>query len=126
MKSLLTPDREKLTFYNSSHRNVLIVGGNDAAASRAFFALEADASVTLVTPDSHLTSSQLRTRVDRGELAWFNRSFVERDLDSKHLVFVTAEDEVVARHVAIAAKQRKVPVNVLDASDASDFHFMST
>ncbi|KAJ3054153.1 hypothetical protein HK097_002533 [Rhizophlyctis rosea] len=107
-------------------RNVLIVGGNDAAASRAFFALEADASVTLVTPDCHLTSSQLRTRVDRGELAWFNRSFEERDLDSKHLVFITAENESLARHVAIAAKQRKVPVNVLDAADASDFHFMST
>ncbi|KAJ3033583.1 hypothetical protein HDV00_006041 [Rhizophlyctis rosea] len=107
-------------------RNVLIVGGNDAAASRAFFALEADASVTLVIPDADLHSEQLRTRIDRGELAWFNRHFHERDLDGKHLVLITAENEHLATTVAIAAKQRKIPVNVLDASDASDFHFMST
>ncbi|KNC98476.1 siroheme synthase domain-containing protein [Spizellomyces punctatus DAOM BR117] len=106
-------------------RNVLVVGGNDVAAQRAFFALEADAYVTLVAPESSLSGS-LRARVNRGELTWFNRDFVERDLEGKSMVLVAWENAQGSRHVAALSKQRKVPVNVADAPEVSDFWFMST
>ncbi|KAI9005997.1 hypothetical protein BC832DRAFT_583897 [Gaertneriomyces semiglobifer] len=111
--------------WNIAGRNVLVVGGNDIAAQRVFFALEADSYVTVVAPEDQL-SAALKARAHRGEIQWFNRHIEERDLDGKSIVLIAAEDHVECRRVAHLAKQRRIPVNVAEAPELSDFWFTST
>ncbi|TPX34187.1 hypothetical protein SmJEL517_g03074 [Synchytrium microbalum] len=104
-------------------RNALVVGGTDD--SRVLFCLEADAYVTVVANESELCQSLL-TRIHRGEVIHIDRGFEPRDIDGKSIVFVTLQDSAAARNVAMAAKQRKVPVNLSTESDLSDFWLMSS
>ncbi|KAI0053399.1 uroporphyrin-III C-m [Auriscalpium vulgare] len=139
----------------SAPRAVLVVGSNALAASRAFAALEADYTVTIMAHDVEDACDEVRWRIDRGEVNFVNMDTFEIPppcaspdrgvqvfasyLDSSNetsLVFVT--DTVLggsstARRSRASAAQlhsicraRRVPVNVTDMPDLCDFTFAST
>ncbi|KAI9098727.1 hypothetical protein DFS34DRAFT_714173 [Phlyctochytrium arcticum] len=105
-------------------RDVLVIGGNDAAAQRVFFALEADAHVHLVAPETTLSPS-LRTRIARREITWLDREAQPRDLEGKALVLLT-ESTATSKEIIYQSKQRRIPINVADSPEVSDFWFTST
>ncbi|KAI9354352.1 hypothetical protein DFJ73DRAFT_658593 [Zopfochytrium polystomum] len=105
-------------------KNVLVVGGDQTAASRTRFALDADASVTVVCPSSQV-SDTLHPLLK--EVQWINRRFIQSDLDHQKMVFVCIEGNPShAKEVASLCHGRSIPVNVSTASELSDFSFMST
>ncbi|KAJ3139930.1 hypothetical protein HDU90_008830 [Geranomyces variabilis] len=111
--------------WNIAGRDVLVVGGNEAAAQRVLYALEADAHVTVATGKHDPISPSLQARIARGQVATISRTtVVEKDVEGKALVLVA--DSTQARHVSALCKQLRVPINIADAIDGSDFWFMST
>ncbi|KAJ3181423.1 hypothetical protein HDU87_001030 [Geranomyces variabilis] len=111
--------------WNIAGRDVLVVGGNEAAAQRVLYALEADAHVTVATGKHEPISPSLQARIARGQVATISRHTVaEKDVEGKALVLVA--DSTQARHVSALCKQLRVPINIVDAIDGSDFWFMST
>ncbi|KAJ1548405.1 hypothetical protein HK405_003330 [Cladochytrium tenue] len=105
-------------------KRILVVGGDATAASRIRYALEADASVTLVCPSQGLSDP---VRALLADVDWHNRSFARPDLDGKAMAFVCLEDApMLAREIGLLCLSRAVPVNVSTASDVSSFFFMST
>ncbi|KAJ3024378.1 UNVERIFIED_CONTAM: hypothetical protein HDU68_008227 [Siphonaria sp. JEL0065] len=111
-----------------SGKNVVVIGGDNVAASRAVFAVEAGANVTVVAPFNTLSPS-LKQVLSNGSIQWADRSFDSSDLNNATMVFVCSDASVsaaLARQIGVLAREKKVPVNVASASDLSDFYFMST
>ncbi|KAJ3297270.1 hypothetical protein HDU79_004152 [Rhizoclosmatium sp. JEL0117] len=117
-------------------KKVLVVGGDSIAASRAVFAAEAGAVVSVVTPFASLSpslksvlSGSTASTASTTPVQWFDRSFESKDLDGAALVFVCADSSVssaLARQIGSLAKEKGVPVNVAALPELSDFFFMST
>ncbi|KAJ3068503.1 Bifunctional dehydrogenase and ferrochelatase, partial [Rhizoclosmatium hyalinum] len=120
-------------------KKVLVVGGDSIAASRAVFAAEAGAVVSVVTPFASLSPSlksvlsgstaSSTSTASTTPVQWFDRSFESKDLDGAALVFVCADSSVssaLARQIGSLAKEKGVPVNVAALPELSDFFFMST
>ncbi|KAI9353450.1 siroheme synthase Met8, partial [Obelidium mucronatum] len=109
-------------------KRVLVVGGDNVAASRAVFAVEAGAAVTVVAPFNTL-SPALKQVLSNGSIQWIDRTFDSADLNNASLVFVCNDSSVSAslsRQIGVLCREKKVPVNVASAADLSDFYFMST
>jgi hypothetical protein len=106
-------------------KNVLVVGGSEVAASRAVFALEAQAIVTVISP-IHLLSKQIEKRISSNEVRYFDRDFQPSDLNGISMVFVCLNDISLSREIAVHCRNSKIPVNVSSISDLSDFYFLST
>ncbi|KAJ1548182.1 hypothetical protein HK096_002540, partial [Nowakowskiella sp. JEL0078] len=114
-----------LLSWNINRKHVLIVGGNYSAVQRTFFALEANAFVSIVSSYSAL-HPDLKLRLARDEITLIDRPFSPIDIEGKALVFSTLDDFSSAKHVSIVCRQRKIPINVSIAPELSDFHFVST
>ncbi|TPX60150.1 hypothetical protein PhCBS80983_g02026 [Powellomyces hirtus] len=114
--------------WNIPGKNVLVLGSNEIAAQRVLYALEADAHVSVVlTKEDSPVSPALQSRISRGDVTFHSRAFSDKDLENKSLVMVANHtDPALARYVATLCRHRRIPVNVADAPDLSDFWFMST
>eukprot|EP00842_Homolaphlyctis_polyrhiza_P004764 jgi/Hompol1/5289/HPOL_002650-RA len=117
-----------LVSHNLQNRNLLIIGGASLSGSIVSHALRAGASIVLVTPAAHV-SPDLKALAAEGELAWFNRSFRESDLDGKHMVFVELTSEQAkqgesAAKIASLCRSRNILVSVSDPSIESDFELV--
>ncbi|KAJ2891421.1 Bifunctional dehydrogenase and ferrochelatase, partial [Coemansia aciculifera] len=109
--------------WQATDKAVLIVGGGTVAAGRAFNALEADARVVVVAPD---INPELQHRVERGQVTWRARKFVDSDMDGTDMVLTAIGDANESRRIASLCRQRRIPVNAADINDLCDFWFMST
>lgn len=103
-------------------RRVLVVGGGQVAAGRVRLALEADAEVTVVAPELGV---ELSRRAEAQEIRWERGAFERPDLDAVDMVLVAIDDPEESRAIALAARRRKIPVNVADVPDLCDFWFNS-
>ncbi|KAJ3282314.1 hypothetical protein HK104_010964 [Borealophlyctis nickersoniae] len=110
-------------------KNVLVVGGGKEASGRVFFALDADARVTLVAPYQGL-NPEIRTRIARGELVHVDRSFEDTDLETEDeglvdMVLSCIDDHEESRRIADLCHALRIPVNCADIPDLCDFYFMA-
>lgn len=101
-------------------RHALVVGGGAVAAGRVRSVLEADARVTVVSPELRV---ELRTRAARREITWRARAFVPSDLDGVDMVLTAVDDATASRRIATLARARRIPVNVADVPSLCDFWF---
>ncbi|KAJ3407237.1 hypothetical protein HDV05_005546 [Chytridiales sp. JEL 0842] len=115
-------------------KNVLVVGSDSTAASRALFALEAHANVTLACPASSITDAALKNAIEQNLVKHHN---VHLAAFSNHLdallnpslalaIICLDSNPTLARELGLKCKERCIPVNVSTASDLSDFFFLST
>ncbi|KAJ3140103.1 hypothetical protein HK100_010480 [Physocladia obscura] len=128
-KESVGPASSLIVSWAISGKKVVVVGGDQAAASRAAFAAEAGAHVTILTEHGTAVSSALRQLLTTGKfLVHETRAFDAADLRGASLVFVclTGADRDRARQIALLCRANAVPVNVATASELSDFFFMST
>ena len=89
----------------------LVVGGCDAAERKVDLLRRAGARVTVVAP---VLVAALRTLADAGEIAWTARDFEPSDLAGARLVIAAGEDEAALARIAGLARERGIPVNVVD------------
>jgi precorrin-2 dehydrogenase/sirohydrochlorin ferrochelatase len=55
------------------------------------------------------------------EITIINRIFHDADLDDAALVFAATDSSLTNKQISAAAHKRKIPVNIADAPEASDF-----
>ncbi|HET9340452.1 MAG TPA: siroheme synthase CysG [Casimicrobiaceae bacterium] len=89
----------------------LVVGGGDVAARKSALLLRAGAQVTVLAPtltpafDADPGTQRIAHRAAR---------FEAQDVDGFAVVIAATDDDAVNRAVATAAKDRRIPVNVVD------------
>lgn len=106
-------------------KRVLIVGGGDVASGRIGSVLDADALITLVSPEDGLHPTT-KFYIDNSErITYYNRAFDPDDLDDVDMVLTAIDDVETSREICVMCRERKIPVNVADVPPNCDFYFGS-
>ena len=98
-------------FLNVHAQNCLVVGGGEVAYRKAVLLDRAGARLRVVAPK---ISAELEALVIGGAGELLIRAFKESDLDGVFLAVAATDDEEVNSDVSVAAKNRGLPVNVVD------------
>lgn len=105
-------------FLDLRGRVVLLVGGGEAAASKARLLIRAGADILLVAEN---LSPEMAELVDQGAISRIEQQFRPGLLDGATLAFDGAGDAELTDRLRAAAFSRNVPVNVIDVPDQCDF-----
>lgn len=97
----------------------LVVGGGGVALRKSRGLLQAGGTVRVISPE---VVPELRQLAEAGEIEWFERPFVEGDLEGVRLVFAATNNRQVQVLVGEESKKHKVLLNSADAPLESDFH----
>jgi uroporphyrin-III C-methyltransferase / precorrin-2 dehydrogenase / sirohydrochlorin ferrochelatase len=98
-------------FLKVTDRPCLVVGGGKVAARKVALLLRAGAHVTLVSPQS---CAEVRSLTAGGNVTCEERDFQSNDISGVALVIAATDNEAVNRTVSELARQRGIPVNVVD------------
>jgi len=107
-------------FLRLERQHVAVVGGGVVARRKAGALREAGAEVTVIAPS---LESQLAAQAARGELRHIAAAFTPAHLDGAVVAIAATDDVVVNRAVSQAARERGIPVNVVDDAALSSFIF---
>jgi uroporphyrin-III C-methyltransferase / precorrin-2 dehydrogenase / sirohydrochlorin ferrochelatase len=99
---------------------VVVVGGGHVAARKVDLLLRTGARVCVVAPS---LCEDLRKRADAGELAHSAAAFAPSCLDSAELVVAATDQRETNAAVSRAARERRIPINVVDDPELSTFIF---
>jgi uroporphyrin-III C-methyltransferase/precorrin-2 dehydrogenase/sirohydrochlorin ferrochelatase len=101
---------------------VLLVGGGTVASRKALFLCRAGARLTVVAPE---LAAPLRDLLDTHGGIHVARPYATGDLEGMSLVIAATPDRAVNRAVHDEARQRRLPVNVVDTPELCTFTFPS-
>jgi uroporphyrin-III C-methyltransferase/precorrin-2 dehydrogenase/sirohydrochlorin ferrochelatase len=107
-------------FLRLQSRPVLVVGGGRVAVRKVSWLLKAGARVTVVSPTLH---DELAALAAGGELTHVCAQFDEAHLRDAVAVIAATSDADVNAGVSLAARTRRIPVNVVDDPALSTFIF---
>ena len=101
-------------------KTCLVVGGGNVAARKVAGLLQAGGQVIVVSPTLHenISTSQIEYISTRYESRYLTEF-------APFLVFAATDDPQVNRAVVQDARAQRIPVNVVDRSEASDFSNMT-
>jgi uroporphyrin-III C-methyltransferase/precorrin-2 dehydrogenase/sirohydrochlorin ferrochelatase len=99
---------------------VVVIGGGQVAARKVELLRRTGARITIVAPT---LVEALQAQVTQGELRHIATSFEEQQLSDAALVVAATSSAEVNAAVSAAARQRRIPVNVVDDPEASTFIF---
>lgn len=105
-------------FLNIKHQRCLVVGGGEVAARKVNLLLRAAGAVTVVAPT---LCSPLQRQHAAGEIEWQQRPFNANDLEHCVLVVAATDDSGINQQVSDLARQRQLPVNVVDQPELCSF-----
>lgn len=96
------------------------------AAGRILNCLNADASVTVISPAAGL-NPEVAHRVRLGQVAHVDRAFQASDLDDPTISMVLAaiDDPAVSTEIYMLCRERRIPANIADVPPECDFYFGS-
>jgi len=109
-------------FLTVKQRPCLVVGGGEVAARKVETLLRAGAKVTVISPALNPRLSEHR---DAGEIIHLAETFAAAHLDDCVLAVAATADGELNRRVSELARQRNIPVNVVDRPDLCTFVFPS-
>lgn len=107
-------------FIQLSGEPTIVVGGGRVALRKVDLLLKAGARITVIAPKLH---DELRALAGRGQLDYIAREFQPHHLDGVGLVIAATDSREVNAAVSVAARARRVPVNVVDDPELSTFIF---
>jgi uroporphyrin-III C-methyltransferase/precorrin-2 dehydrogenase/sirohydrochlorin ferrochelatase len=99
-------------FHNLRGARVLVVGGGEIALRKSRLLVEAGAVLRVVAPE---IGAEVRELIERSGGVEILRGYTESDLDGCVLIIAATDDEPLNAQVSADARQRGVPVNVVDA-----------
>lgn len=105
-------------FLNLSGQRCLVIGGGAVAERKIEGLLEAEASVTVVSPD---LTANLKSLVKEKKVRHFMRDYRKGDLSGYRLAFVATDDGQVNRAVYEEAQELDVFINSADDPMHCDF-----
>jgi len=91
----------------------LVVGGGRIAARKAGRLLDAEADVTVVSPEA---SQAIKALARSGRITLAPRPFAEADVEGKCLVFATTDSKAVNRRVIESCRKRGVLCSAADGN----------
>jgi len=98
-------------FLDVNDKLVLVVGGGDTAVRKVASLRRAGASVRIISPQVCDRLGELTTA---GAIEHVARGFEDEDLRHACLVIAATDDRAVNRRVSQLARERRIPVNVVD------------
>lgn len=98
--------------YNLENKKILIVGGGKVAFHKLKILSKFNADITVL-------ASEINFDFDKVIL----KDFEENDVENYDIVIGATNDEKVNVQIYSACKKRKIPVNIVDDKDKSDFIF---
>ncbi len=101
-------------FLNLKGKKCLVVGGGEVAVRKVSILLQSGAKVAVVSPE-------LCEGLKKLEIEYFPERFTESRLEGMTLVIAATDDRQVNMQVSVAAKERNIPVNVVDNPDLCSF-----
>ncbi|HEY0768415.1 MAG TPA: siroheme synthase CysG [Steroidobacteraceae bacterium] len=107
-------------FLRLHEQPVVVVGGGQVALRKAAWLQKAGAQVTVVAPQLH---PELEEQAGRGRLTHLAAGFSPAQLANAVAVIAATGDRLANAAVAAAARERGVPVNVVDDAELSTFIF---
>lgn len=105
-------------FVNIRQQPCLVVGGGEVAARKVSLLLKAGGVVSVVSPQ---LSHELVEMQKAGAITHLAREFTESDIKQPVLVIAATDNRQVNETVSKLAKQRGIPVNVVDSPDLCSF-----
>ncbi|MAO41250.1 MAG: uroporphyrinogen-III C-methyltransferase [Pseudohongiella sp.] len=105
-------------FMNVTHRRCLLVGAGEVASRKAALLSRCGAHLVVVAP---WISDEVRALAAQTELELHERPFQDGDLEEVDLVIAATDDPAVNIRVSELARQRRLPVNVVDQPDLCSF-----
>ena len=109
-------------FIDLKQRSSVVIGGGDVAMRKVTMLLKAQANVVLVSPE---LCHDLQQLVDDKKLVYINAYFSPEQLDGAVIVIAATDDFAINKAVSMEAKQRNIPVNVVDAPALCTFTMAS-
>jgi len=105
-------------FLDLEGRTVIIVGGGAEAAQKLRLMAKTPARLVVVTP---FAEQELSREVDASGACLIPREFDADDLHGSALAFACGLDDLAENAVVEAARQRNIPVNVVDIQEKCSF-----
>lgn len=105
-------------FFRVRNEVVTVVGNGEAALAKGRLVSETAARIRFVAREPSEALAEFIRETGHEHVA---RDFLTGDLDDARLVFVATGDEAADREIAGAARQRGIPVNVVDRPELCDF-----
>jgi precorrin-2 dehydrogenase len=105
-------------FFDVSGRNCVVIGGGAIAERKVRSLIEADASVTVVSPE---ITTWLAAMVRAQTIRHLQRAYRRGDLVGTFLAFEATGDRASAQAAAVEARERGVPINVADVPELCAF-----
>jgi len=106
------------------NKHVLVIGGGEVAAGRIVNVLNADAKVTVVSPQDGL-NDEVAFRIVQKQVAHVDRKFEPSDLDGVDMVLAAVDDPEVSTQIYKLCHERRIPANIADVPPECDFYFGS-
>lgn len=98
-------------FVELDDRRVLVAGGTEQAAQKVRLLLKSTARITVVAES---VCAELKALARIGRIETIERAFLSGDLKDAALVFVAGDDPKADSRIAALARERNIPVNVVD------------
>lgn len=105
-------------FMNVHALPAVVVGGGTIAARKVRRLLDANADITVVSPELH---KSLQEAAAQGRIRHLTREFVADDLRAARIVIAATNDPATNALVAAAASERGLLVNIADDPSAGNF-----
>lgn len=103
-------------------KQCVIVGGGEVATRKIQTLLEAEASITVISPKVTNTLANLATS---NEIEWLNKKFEAPDLYQAFLIVAATNDKYINKKVVDSAKPHQL-INVVDSEEMSNYIVPST
>ena len=108
-------------FLDVQDRKAVVFGGDHEAERKVRYLIECGANVTLVGPESELTSG-LQEMTSCGSIDWLPRGYRQGDLEDAWLAIVAdTSDDDINRSIHEEARDRNVVLNVMDVTNLCTF-----
>lgn len=105
-------------FLNIKDKACLVVGGGEVATRKVMLLLQAGAQVSVVAPE---LDSALNKYVASNKIRHNAECFQSGHLHNIVLVIAATNDRTINQQVSEAARQREIPVNVVDSPELCTF-----
>src|SRR4030067_3154169 len=109
--------------FNLNGKKVVVVGGGEVAARKIHKLLSAGAEITVL---SRVLCSDLKDLSNKGMIEHKNLRFSPDALRDADLIIAATSSREVNAKVSALAREKKVPVCVVDDPSLSDFIFLAT
>jgi len=105
-------------FLDIKDQDCLVIGGGNIAARKVFLLRRSGGKVTVVAPE---LADALKQQVENGEVSHIAKEFDNDDIQSQRVVIAATDNPEVNKRVSEIAKEKNIPVNVVDTPEHCTF-----